>query len=490
MKEISLPEGVWWFDPQQPLGPGGGFGTVYAGIDQEDNPVAVKELHVDATDTAHRELRIADSLKRRSLDYVLPIYDAGLDAHSDRYYVVMPRAEFSLQDRLQANGAFEDTEVISILLSIARGLTEVQDITHRDLKPGNILYHADRWKIADFGISRFVEESTSVQTLKGAMTPHYAAPEQFRFERATSATDIYALGCIAYVLLTGSPPFIGHSWEDYADAHCHQSPPALPTHHTPVLRNLLSMMLRKPSQSRPSLSRVVSILENIERTFEASTGLQQIAQAAIQVAEFDAQRETTEEVERSESQRRRELHVSALDLLAQSVEDLAERILHVAPNGIRNSTRGAILILSLGTSTLDISLINPTTPIPRTAFSQSGWDVVSGAVIRIRQAQPEYEWSANLWYLRPDGSSEYRWMEIDYMTHPLARQRRRFEPFAVTNIEDADRAASRSMDTIQFASQPRPIDDENIEDFIDRWADRFASACRGNLRKPSSLPYS
>ncbi|MDM3788590.1 protein kinase, partial [Proteus mirabilis] len=78
---------------------------------------------------------------------------------------------------------------------------EVGDIVHRDLKPGNILRHEERWKIADFGIAKFVEDSTSLETLREALTPSYAAPEQWLGQRPTSATDIYALGCIIHALV-------------------------------------------------------------------------------------------------------------------------------------------------------------------------------------------------------------------------------------------------------------------------------------------------
>src|SRR5512145_1867623 len=93
------------------------------------------------------------------------------------------------------------------MLQIIRGLQEVQDLVHRDLKPDNILFHQGKWKIADFGIAKFVADATSDKTLKGWMSVHYAAPEQWRSERATNATDIYALGCIGYCLICGTPPF-------------------------------------------------------------------------------------------------------------------------------------------------------------------------------------------------------------------------------------------------------------------------------------------
>ena len=63
-----------------------------------------------------------------------------------------------------------------VLLEMVQGLSEVGEIVHRNLKPDNILYHEGLWKIADFGIARFVEEATASNTLKDCLSPFYAAP--------------------------------------------------------------------------------------------------------------------------------------------------------------------------------------------------------------------------------------------------------------------------------------------------------------------------
>src|SRR5207302_2073190 len=124
------------------------------------------------------------------------------------YFLVMPRADGSLQDAVERDGTLTPSDAASVLLQIIQGLNEVGDIVHRDLKPDNVLRHENRWKVADFGIARFVEEATASITLKDCLSPFYAAPEQWRLERATHATDVYALGCVGFFLLTGKPPFM------------------------------------------------------------------------------------------------------------------------------------------------------------------------------------------------------------------------------------------------------------------------------------------
>jgi serine/threonine-protein kinase len=91
-----------------------------------------------------------------------------------------------------------------------------------------------RWCLADFGISRYAEATTAPDTRKYAMTAPYAAPEQWQFERATAATDIYALGVIGYEMLAGARPIAGPSPEQYREQHLQQTPPQLQNVSSPL----------------------------------------------------------------------------------------------------------------------------------------------------------------------------------------------------------------------------------------------------------------
>ena len=135
--------------------------------------------------------------------HVIPVLDSGEDAEHD--VLVMARAETSLQAHLRQRGALPEAEVVDILRDIATALEDLDGrVVHRDLKPENVLYLNGEWCLADFGISRYAEASTAEDTRKFAMTPQYAAPEQWRWEHATSAADVYAFGVMAYELLTGN----------------------------------------------------------------------------------------------------------------------------------------------------------------------------------------------------------------------------------------------------------------------------------------------
>ena len=123
---------------------------------------------------------------------VVPILDSG---ESDDYWVlVMPQAEKSLRDYLNETSGFTTNDAISVLTDIAEALVavEARDVVHRDIKPENVLLLGSCWHIADFGIARYAEATTTSDTLKHAKTASYAAPEQWRGERTTSATDVYA----------------------------------------------------------------------------------------------------------------------------------------------------------------------------------------------------------------------------------------------------------------------------------------------------------
>jgi eukaryotic-like serine/threonine-protein kinase len=486
METIRLPRGEWSYDPDLQLGPSGGFGAVFAGQGSDGRPVAVKRLHMTAADAAHRELRIAAELAGRRLSHVIPVFDAGEDAGSGHYFVVMARAERSLLQEIRRGSLPNDREAAELLLQIARGLAEVDDLVHRDLKPGNVLLHDGSWKVADFGIARFVEDSTSLHTLKDCLSPPYAAPEQWRFDRATVATDVYALGCIGYALLSGAPPFTGPAREDFARQHQHEPPPAL-SGHDPRLVSTIGMMLRKSPAARPSLSRVISLLSTASSSSDVAPGFAALAKAGAVAAERAAAADVIRHSELVTEDRRKRLANDAKDVLRNIVEDLFDRIERAAPAASRTERP---LSIRLGDAVLSANIRDGV--VPADAFVRSRWDVIAAARIVVQQAKPRYEWSASLWYVRTEPKEDYRWQEASYFVNPLARsarERHPFAPFALTeDFAHADEAAAPVIGTYQFAWGPEPIDDENAEAFANRWAALLADAAQGNISYPRSLP--
>ena len=177
---------------------GGGFGEVFRG---ESGGFQAAIKLVPKALGAERELLFVDLQDARN---VVPIIDSG--ETDDAWALVMPLAAQSLREHMEASSdARSVDDVVTILKDVSTALADLDGtVVHRDLKPENILLVGDKWCLADFGISRYAEATTAPDTRKHALSPPYAAPERWRSERATAATDVYSLGVVAYELLVGS----------------------------------------------------------------------------------------------------------------------------------------------------------------------------------------------------------------------------------------------------------------------------------------------
>ena len=483
MTRIKLPRGEWNVNLDAQIGPRGGFGTVFEGTHKDYPILAIKRLNITAEESANRELRIADELINKNHAHIIPIYDAGQDAQTDFYYVVMARAERSLNDEIDNQRIIQDREAAEILLQIVLGVAEANNIVHRDLKPGNILLHNGVWKIGDFGIAKFVEESTSLQTLKDCLSPQYAAPEQWRFETATRMTDLYAVGCIGYRLISGRLPFSGKDLAEYQHQHLFSEVPPLETKN-PLMRTLISMLLRKNPEARPTLDRVRVMLEKIiqepERELQ-SFGLNALASAGALEAEILSAAEAKRVAEEAALQKRQQLGGEAFSILRKITNELFTRITEYAPIAKREN---GIQKIFLGNASLGIRWLNGGAILPKDLFPRSKWDVVCGALIEVIQDSPKYVWSASLWYTNQGIESAFRWIEISYWII----QSNRMAPIALEDPDEADVAHAPIVSRYGIASKPKPIDDEAIDDFIERWAAILAKAHNGELRYPSKLP--
>jgi len=483
MRIIKLPTGAFEFDPGRLLGPSGGFGQVFFGNAFDGAIVAIKKLHLSASAAAHRELDIARELKGEAFQHVIGFIDSGIDAESGEYFVVMPRAEFSLRQELARQGKFEAGPTANILLQIASGLTEVSNIVHRDLKPDNILWHENRWKIADFGIARFVEDATSSQTLKNCLSPLYAAPEQWRFERAASATDIYALSCIAYELLVGNPPFT----VDPERQHQGESLPVFSCADA-RLSGLISLMARKPPAARPSIIRAQTVLREIVATPAAvkSGPLSDLSAAGALVAAATEQAEAKNAAATRAKRDREQLHVDAQEMLAENIGRLWEKIHLTAPVAYRETPQKNpfCVKIRLGAAVLEVGRVRGAVVAPG-EFRNSNWDVVSSSTVSVMNGRTVfvYVWEVSLWYVKQSAASDFRWYEAGYFGLD-----QRLHPYSANGYREADFVASRINSGVNYAWGPKPIDGEDEADFHERYLWLFAKAAKGELRQPNSMP--
>lgn len=500
MQEIRLNQHKWTINTDIPIGAPGGFGAVFEGSGG-DSVVAIKRLNLQASKAAHRELSICEELSSRQLQHIVPILDWGQDAESDRYYIVMPKCEKNLQEYInETDSGLPVTEAIKILLDILVGLQEVKDITHRDLKPANILLHEGKWKIADFGIAKFVEDSTSLESLRSCLTPSYAAPEQWKNERPASATDIYAVGCIAHTLITGTPPFFGDC-DDLREKHLNSAPEMIPDFPSSPL---VQFMLRKLPEARPSLKRCIEVFQKSVDS-KQSGSKRHIAVLANAVG-IVAQEESEKELRHQEFERvrslRTQLYSSAVDTLKEihhnfiaSLKEAAHEVIAVKGSENEYIDFGRA-VFNFNVSHRTVKPCDDSSGIPnRWGMHEkcSSWDFIAMTEIRLKMKStngdmPKFTRSANLIYGRPNNDSDYRWYEMSFFSC-LGKSRQKDKPYAIKYIWEIDKALSNTMYTDELAHEVVSIDGEDEEAFIDYWIEQMAKASVGNMEQPRYLPF-
>jgi eukaryotic-like serine/threonine-protein kinase len=211
----------------------GGMGEVYRAEDADlARIVAVKRLSgrfADNDAIRGRFTREALAVARLShAPSTVTIFDVG--EHGGRPYIVMEYLPGgSLADRLEREGAQPVARSLEWLGQAAAALdaAHANGIVHRDVKPGNLLLDNDeRVKVADFGVASAADLGSFTEAGTVVGTAGYLAPEQARGERATPASDLYALAVVAFELLTGKRPFERES--STAEAIAHVSAPIPP----------------------------------------------------------------------------------------------------------------------------------------------------------------------------------------------------------------------------------------------------------------------
>jgi len=193
----------------------GGMATVYLAQDlKHRRQVAVKVMRPElaATLGADRFLREVEIAAKLSHPHILPVFDSG--AASGFLYYVMPYVEGeTLRDRLHREGKLPVEDAVRLAREVAEALAYAhgRGIIHRDIKPANVLLGSGHALVADFGIARATDGGAVLtQTGLSVGTPQYMSPEQASGERDVDArSDVYAIGCVLYEMLTGQPPYTG-----------------------------------------------------------------------------------------------------------------------------------------------------------------------------------------------------------------------------------------------------------------------------------------
>jgi len=214
----------------------GGMGAVYLATDtQLDRRVALKVLSPELSDDERfRNRFIAESRIAASLDHpnIVPVYEAGeIDG---RLFIAMRYIDgHDLSDVLAKRGALPVALAVRIIASIAAALdaAHAKGLVHRDVKPGNVLLagtdEAPHVYLTDFGLTKRIGDQSMTAAGQIVGSIGYVAPEQVEGRPVDQRTDVYSLGCLAFELLAGTPPFRRDSEMATLMAHVQDPPPSL-----------------------------------------------------------------------------------------------------------------------------------------------------------------------------------------------------------------------------------------------------------------------
>ena len=246
----------------------GGMGVVYRAYDLRlKRPVALKLVAPSlAQDERFRERFARESELVMSLEHpnVVPIYDAG-DV-DDHVYLAMRLVDGTdLGGLLRAEGALEPSRAIAICTQIAAALdaAHARGLVHRDVKPSNVLLdESEHVYLADFGLTRRLDDVGGTTEDSSIGTPAYLAPEQLDGNAVDGSVDVYSLGCVLYECLTGEPVFPRASRLAVAWAHLEDEPPK-PSEKLPELPQAIDAVLaralaKEPEQRYPTCSALIA----------------------------------------------------------------------------------------------------------------------------------------------------------------------------------------------------------------------------------------
>jgi serine/threonine-protein kinase len=214
----------------------GGMATVYLAKDlKHDREVAIKVLLPDlgmalGPERFRREIQLATKI---SHPHILALYDSGETPDHLLYYVMPFIPGESLRARLDRDRQLSVDDAVQITIEVASALDYAhrQGIIHRDIKPENILLEDGHAIVADFGIAHAISamgEEKLTQTGITLGTPTYMSPEQAMGEKDIDGrSDVYALGCVLYEMIAGTPPFVGPTAASIIARHTMDRVPSL-----------------------------------------------------------------------------------------------------------------------------------------------------------------------------------------------------------------------------------------------------------------------
>ncbi|KAI9293815.1 kinase-like protein [Neoconidiobolus thromboides FSU 785] len=235
----------------------GQFGSVYKALNMQTGQItAVKRIDLDGRSKVEAESLMGEVDLLKSLSHVRIVNYLGYVQSESCLDIILEFVENgSLQQLLRSYGTFSPTLVCSYTSQILEGLIylHAKDVVHCDLKAANILTTKDgKVKLTDFGVSLNLNIKSSDNGEIVAGTPNWMAPEVISLQGASTASDIWSLGCTIIELLTGKPPYselnaMAALYRIVEDHH-----PPLPDDLSENLHNFLILCFQKEPVTRPT----------------------------------------------------------------------------------------------------------------------------------------------------------------------------------------------------------------------------------------------
>lgn len=257
----------------------GGYGSVYIGYhDLMQRNVAVKILKSESSESGWylRFQREAQALSKLSHPNIVQVYSFSITESGQAVLVMEYLEGKDIHSVVESQGRLDQEQAISITKSICDAIQFAHDngILHRDLKPSNIIICDNgQVKVVDFGVAKIVDAESPQQKLtctgQFVGTPAYMSPEECSGKPASTASDIYAVACILFFMLTGKSLFSGDSDMEIMLKHCKETP-KLKRQKLPVaLVSILGTALKKnPSERFPSCNAMKEALSKDSISFK------------------------------------------------------------------------------------------------------------------------------------------------------------------------------------------------------------------------------
>jgi serine/threonine protein kinase len=237
----------------------GRMGIVFEGSEDGGDPVALKVVTTELSQDDvflrrfRREVKAAQKIEHPN---VVPVLDDGVEGGLP-YLVQRLIPGGSLADRVTDSGPLPLEQSVRLLAGAAAGIDALHNagLVHRDIKGANILLEGDTAYVSDFGLAKDSQASNLTRPGQALGSLDYMSPEQIRGEDVSPATDIYALGCVMFEVLTGTPPFGGRPSMRVLFAHLQEPPPDLSTQRRdiqPAVARAISRALEKEPEDRPT----------------------------------------------------------------------------------------------------------------------------------------------------------------------------------------------------------------------------------------------